>query len=391
MSVDTGGVEKQHLPGKTLVTRLSLFRLKIFEVLAAIIEAESVSSFHGRPICEGIFNSTIQILIIWAVDMTHNSIFMCKFVHFFKVYLAGCSAVSLCNSLIRTGALDYLCEAFGEWVCHGQTSQYTVAQEIIPWLKDMIMLVHECTLAPEHKLFAEEVQHVTKWRYAYYLATTTHQGEIPSIHEYIDEEIRKRMIAVDLQNRKSRSSKLESGIGSRTIGSIVKVQKAGKTLLARLNSRNRETNTIDADELKLSSVQPTFFQPPNLVETAELNQPQGKPVEKQRSNSTGFRISKTRSESPLQKPKISAVASSTAQTPARGTAAQKTSAKQQTVERHPGRSASQGQPPAASAQPRDTPKAAPNVRMRPGPSPLRNKPVAEVSFARKGPLVTPVV
>lgn len=300
MSVDTGGVEKQHLPGKTLVTRLSLFRLKIFEVLAAMVEAESITSFNGKPIAEGIFNSTIQILIIWAVDMTHNSIFMCKFVQFFKLYLAGSSAVSLCNSLIRTGALDYMCEAFGEWVCHGRTTQYTVSQEIIPWLKDLIMLVHESTLAPEHKMFAEEIQHVTKWRYAYYLATTTHQGEVPSIHEYIDEEIRKRMIAVDLQNRKSRSSKLEPGTGTRTIGSIVKVQKAGKTLLSTLNGRNRESNPV-VEESKDTGSQQVFFQPSNTPQLDGVDNKDQKSVDKQRSNSSGFKISKVRSESPLRK------------------------------------------------------------------------------------------
>jgi hypothetical protein len=121
MAVDTGGVEQQILPGKTLVSRLSLFRLKIFEVLSALVEAESVTSFNGKPVAESIFNSTIQILIIWAVDMTHNSIFMAKFAKFFRIYLNACSGMSLCNSLIRTGALDYLCDAYGEWVCHGQT------------------------------------------------------------------------------------------------------------------------------------------------------------------------------------------------------------------------------------------------------------------------------
>lgn len=301
MSLDPAGSEKQFLPGKTLVSRLSLFRLKIFEVLSAIVEAESVSSFNGRYIVDGLFNSTIQILIIWAVDMTHNSIFMAKFVHFFKLYLPGCSGIALCNSLIRTGALDYLCEAYGEWVSHGRTSEFTVSHQIIPWLKDMVLLVHDCTRGPEHKIFVEEVQHVTKWRYAYFLATTKHQGEVPSIHEYIDEEIGKRMIAADLKNSKVKGNKSEQGTASRTIGSIVKVQKAGKTLMSSLKKDKGDNSEQDAesktDEQIKSKLQETkesgLFSVKEDVSPAKT------------SNFGVFKISKLRSSTPLKERDVS--------------------------------------------------------------------------------------
>ena len=110
MSAESKVVVK--LPDRRTYQTLGTFRLLLIELLVCFLETEDKASIGERPIVESIFNSTIQTIVLWLCELQHNTIFTNLVFKFLSIYLRHASDISLCNSLIRTGALQGLADHY---------------------------------------------------------------------------------------------------------------------------------------------------------------------------------------------------------------------------------------------------------------------------------------
>ena len=148
--------------------KLGEFRLLLFEVLLSFSEFEDETRFSGQSALERIFNSTIQIIVIWATELAHNNILLLKVIKFLQIYVKKVSVETLLNAFIKTGAL---CD-FAENYCirvrevPGETKDFLTLSK--PFLDQIIDLFEEMKDNPAKSAFYRELSMFSKWRFAVY-------------------------------------------------------------------------------------------------------------------------------------------------------------------------------------------------------------------------------
>lgn len=117
------------------------------------------------PILEGVFNSTLQIVLCWTIESAHNNIFTSKAIDFFKTYTTRASDISLCNAFIRTTALQNLAQYYLDRM---QSKSLITCEEKIN-LEDLIGIFGERGLERRAPLFVGDLKLITVWRFALYI------------------------------------------------------------------------------------------------------------------------------------------------------------------------------------------------------------------------------
>jgi len=147
---------------------MGTFRLLLFEVLQAFVDSECQLFITDHPVLEGIYNTTMQVILLWACELTHNNIFLAKLVNFMRIYVNRCSDVGLCNAFIRTRALEEFCETYVKQVVYYRGHNDFFNTQNKPFLEELLE-VFEKTEGVEKKLFSSELNHLTKWRFAIFI------------------------------------------------------------------------------------------------------------------------------------------------------------------------------------------------------------------------------
>lgn len=148
-----------------MVKCLGQFRFLLFEVLHAIITSEQSMLRADNPLLEGVFNSTLQIIMVWSCESVHNNIFSCKALDFFRTYASRASEVSLCNAFIRTSALMNLAQYYIDRL---QSKKAMMVEEKMN-LESMIEVFIDPQVAKRSPRFVEDLQQSTVWRFAVHL------------------------------------------------------------------------------------------------------------------------------------------------------------------------------------------------------------------------------
>lgn len=140
-------------------------RILLFELVLALVMSESTMLRNDYPILEGIFNSTIQILLVWTLDSIHSSILVCKAFTFFRLYLSRATESSICNAFIRTRALENMADFYIE----ARRSKKAMTTEEKANLEDLIDVFDTAGVASRCPSFIAELRLLTKWRFCKHL------------------------------------------------------------------------------------------------------------------------------------------------------------------------------------------------------------------------------
>lgn len=144
-----------------MVKTLGDIRLLVAEVLFAVVEADSQFSAEG---INCIHDSTFHILVIWALDKHHNSIYIAKFSRFFRLFCQKASSLTLVNSIIKTNLLSdlggfALHKLFGGAECEPFRVNCTY------FFRDLVEAIFSIENREECSLFNSEVNKSINWKY----------------------------------------------------------------------------------------------------------------------------------------------------------------------------------------------------------------------------------
>lgn len=159
--------ELQRLPGNLRVQPLGSFRLILMEVLMSFIDSEEAANL-GREILNSIPNSTIQVLILWICELCNNNIFTNMLLKFFQTYINHSTDFNLCNSLIKTGALETLAVFYTDIIDEQKLDEISLYYQVKPVLEELIDRLSDKKLLHSKPDFARESVLYSKWRYALY-------------------------------------------------------------------------------------------------------------------------------------------------------------------------------------------------------------------------------
>lgn len=135
------------------------------ELLVALVESESTMLRNDYPILEGIYNSTVQIFLVWTIDSIHSTILFRKAYSFFSLYLSRGSEMSVCNAFIRTRALENLADFYLE----SRKDQKRLCFDERANLEELIDLFDNFSVATRCPTFVYELRLITRWRFAKHL------------------------------------------------------------------------------------------------------------------------------------------------------------------------------------------------------------------------------
>lgn len=136
-------------------------RLLVAEVLFAVIEADSNYSTEA---VNCIHDSTFHILISWALEKRHNSIFLSKYTKFFKIFCKRANNVSLINSFIKTNLVSDL----GGFALHklfAGNESLEVRMDCLYFFKELVESMVGIEAREECAVFNTELNKSVNWKY----------------------------------------------------------------------------------------------------------------------------------------------------------------------------------------------------------------------------------
>ncbi len=144
-----------------VVKTLGDVRVLVAEVLFAVLEADSKFSAEGINF---IHDSTFHILVIWALDKHHNSIYIAKFLQFIALFCRKANSLTLVNSIIKTNLLSDL----GGFALHklfGGVECEPYRVNCMYYFRDLVEAIFSIENREECALFNSEVNKSVNWKY----------------------------------------------------------------------------------------------------------------------------------------------------------------------------------------------------------------------------------
>lgn len=135
-------------------------RLLTAEVLFAVIEADSQYTAEG---INCVHDSTFHILLVWALEKSHSSIYIVKYLEFFRIFCRKANNLTLLNAILKT---NYISDV-SNFVLHRMSDQEGEAtrKEVGFFIEEIVRCLNNIAIREECSNFYNEMKKCISWKY----------------------------------------------------------------------------------------------------------------------------------------------------------------------------------------------------------------------------------